>query len=209
VISYGFNILLLLLSAPPAYAILLSSRFEPQITMADVCYFLIAVSFVAFESYCDAKMWAYQSTKYKYREDAKVPHGWKQEDLDRGFITSGPWQYSRHPNFISEQIIWFILYQWSCYATNNLYSWTGIGSGCIFLVFQGSTLITEGVTAGKYPEYRDYQSQVGMFFPTSLTGYTPPSREAPVQEGTAKQPKVIRTSELLKRYEEKESKKQK
>jgi hypothetical protein len=38
--------------------------------MADVCYFLIAVSFVAFESYCDAKMWGefyltLQSTAFK------------------------------------------------------------------------------------------------------------------------------------------------
>jgi steroid 5-alpha reductase family enzyme len=83
--------------------------------------------------------------------------------------------YSRHPNFFAEQTIWFVLYQWSCYATNQLYtSWTGVGSGSLFLLFQGSTWLTELITARKYPEYREYQKQVGMFFPISLTPYTSP-----------------------------------
>lgn len=128
-----------------------------------------------------------------------MPAGFKQLDLDRGFATSGLWAYSRHPNFLAEQSIWFVLYQWSCYATNNFYSWTGIGSAAIFALFQGSTWLTEAITTRKYPEYQEYQKQVGMFFPTSFKGY-----KAPVQ-----QPTVIRTSELLKRYQEKESQKQK
>lgn len=139
--------------------------------------------------------------------------GFKQEDLDRGFITSGLWAYSRHPNFFAEQSIWFVLYQWSCYATNNLYSWTGIGSGCLVLLFQGSTWLTEGITAGKYPEYREYQKQVGMFCPASVRGYQapvqPPAFQQPsAQHTSAQQPKVIRTSELLKHYQEREKQKQ-
>ncbi len=96
---------------------------------------------------------AYQTAKHQYQKDAKVPRGWNQADLDRGFVTSGLWAFSRHPNFFAEQSIWFVLYQWSCFATNSLYSYTFAGSAALILLFQGSTWLTELITAGKYPEY--------------------------------------------------------
>lgn len=86
------------------------------------------------------------------------------------------------------------MYQWSCYATNNIYSWTGLGSGALVLLFQGSTWLTELITSDKYPEYKHYKSQVSMFVPTSFSGYQAPG------------PKVIRTSELAKRQETKKQK---
>lgn len=118
---------------------------------------------------------AYQSAKQEYNKDAKLPRGWRQDDLDRGFITSGPWAYSRHPNFLAEQAIWFVLYQWSCYATKTLFSWTFAGSASLILLFQCSTLLTEAITSGKYPEYSEYQKQVGMFIPKSFYPYKSPS----------------------------------
>ena len=141
---------------------------------------------------------AYQETKHQYYKDAKVPAGFKQLDLDRGFNTSGMWAYSRHPNFFAEQSIWFVLYQWSCYATNTMYNWTGTGAVLLIMLFQGSTWLTEKITTGKYPEYAEYQKQVGMFFPKSVKPFSPPSR----------QPKIIRTSDLAKRQQPKRKQKQ-
>lgn len=201
-------------SCIPAYAILLSARFEPDITAADCAYFSVQLLLVLSEWISDGQQWgkfanlessliipntsiAYQTAKHQYNKDAKLPTGWNQADLDRGFITSGLWGYSRHPNFFAEQTIWFVLYQWSCYATNSLYSWTFAGSGYLFLLFQGSTWLTEAISAGKYPEYAEYRRQVGMFIPTSIWAYTPPSFK----------PKIIRTSELAKRQEQKKKQK--
>jgi steroid 5-alpha reductase family enzyme len=140
----------------------------------------------------------YHQAKHQYQKDAKVPrnYNYTQVQLDRGFNTSGLWAYSRHPNFAAEQLVWFVLYQWSCFATNNLYSYTFAGSGALILLFQGSTWLTERITAGKYYEYSQYQKHVGMFMPTSLRPY-----KTPVQ-----QPKVIRTSEIAKRMENKKQK---
>lgn len=121
--------------------------------------------------------------------DAKLPRGFDQAELDRGFITSGLWGYSRHPNFAAEQLIWFTLYQWSCYSTSSLYNWAGVGAGALVLLFQGSTMLTEAITAGKYPGYRDYQRAVGKFLPASLRSYQPP----------AETPKAGRASEGAKR----------
>ena len=63
-------------------------------------------------------------------------------------------------------------------------------------VFQGSTWLTERTTAGKYREYNAYQKQVGTFVPKSLKAYKTPV------------PKVIRTSDLAKKLQEKEKEKE-
>ncbi|KAG6038526.1 hypothetical protein E4U41_004119 [Claviceps citrina] len=190
------SILLFAISGVPAYAILLASRFEPEPRAADYAYLAVQLGLVLGEWVSDGQQWNYQNAKRQYNKDAKLPRGWNQPDLDRGFNTSGLWAYSRHPNFLAEQTIWFVLYQWSCYATNSLYSWTFVGSGSLILLFQGSTWLTEAITASKYPEYAEYQSQVGMFIPKSLGPYKPPSYK----------PKVIRTSELARRQEQKSGK---
>jgi hypothetical protein len=36
------------------------------------------------------------------------------------------------------------------------------------MLFQGSTNFSEGISAGKYPEYKDYQRLVGKFLPKLL-----------------------------------------
>ncbi|KJZ71796.1 hypothetical protein HIM_08816 [Hirsutella minnesotensis 3608] len=192
-ISFIQSVLLFSFSCVPAYAILLSTRFEPNITAADVAYFSVELLLVFSEWVSDGQQWNYQTAKHQYQKDAQLPKDWSQADLDRGFLTSGLWAYSRHPNFFAEQAIWFVLYHWSCYATNTLYNWTVIGSASLIILFQGSTWLTELITAGKYPEYKDYQKQVSMFFPTSLSGYQTPSNK----------PKIIRTSDLAKRQQDK------
>jgi steroid 5-alpha reductase family enzyme len=134
---------------------------------------------------------AYQTAKYKYRDTGKLTSGFTSNELDRGFNATGLWAYSRHPNFFAEQTIWFMLYQWSCFATNTPYSWAGIGAVVLVLLFQGSTNLTEKITSGKYPEYQAYQNHVGMFIPKTLAPYTTPVS------------RVIR-NELVKRAEQKQ-----
>lgn len=120
----------------------------------------------------------YQTAKYKYRDTAKLPDGFNAQDLDRGFITSGLWAYSRHPNFAMEQTIWVALYTWSAYETRTPFYWAAAGPAALLWIFFSSTILTEWITAGKYPEYKEYQRQVGKFMPLSLTGYTPPATKA-------------------------------
>ncbi|KAF5027232.1 hypothetical protein F66182_648 [Fusarium sp. NRRL 66182] len=194
-ISFIQSVLLFAFSCVPAYAILLSTKFEPNVTTGDIAYFAIMVGLVYSEWVSDGQQWDYHQAKHKYQAEAKVPKefSYTQADLDRGFNTSGLWAYSRHPNFAAEQLIWFVLYQWSCFATKNIYSYTLAGSASLILLFQGSTWLTELITTGKYSEYPLYQKHVGMFLPKSTKPY-----KTPIQ-----QPKVIRTSDLAKRVESK------
>lgn len=101
------------------------------------------------------------------------------------------WAYCRHPNFTAEQTIWFVLYQWSCFSCNVLYNWSAAGALSLMLLFQGSTWLTELLTANKYPDYKHYQQQVGMQIP-NLTPYEP------------RDSKVIGTSELAKQQKAKQ-----
>ena len=46
-------------------------------------------------------------------------------------------------------------------------------------IFFGSTILTEHITSGKYPEYAEYQRQVGKFLPLSTCGYQKPGMLVP------------------------------
>lgn len=200
-ISFIQSVLLFGFSCLPAYVILLSTRFEPDITAADIAYGSVELLLVLSEWFSDGQQWgtsspiscllrlmltpvaAYQNAKHQYQKDAKLPRGWNQAELDRGFVTSGLWAYSRHPNFFAEQAIWFVLYHWSCHASKSLYNWTLIGPGSLIILFQGSTWLTELITSGKYAEYKEYQKQVGMFVPKSLGGYKPSRKPTAIGAG--------------------------
>lgn len=62
-------------------------------------------------------------------------------------------------------MIWITLYQWSCSATDTYANWTLAGVLGYLAVFQGSTWLTELLSARKYPDYEEYQRLVGRFFP--------------------------------------------
>ena len=112
-----------------------------------------------------AGLLAYHSAKKEYQDTAKVPRGFSQGTLDRGFNTTGLWAYSRHPNFTAEQSVWVLLYGWSCWATKTYYNWSVIGAVLYLVLFQASTWFTELISAKKYPEYKEYQKRVGKFLP--------------------------------------------
>lgn len=194
-IAFIQNVLLFLLAAP-AYSILLASDIEQSVTAADWAFASAELGLVLIQWLCDEQQWRYQTAKRQYLQSAKVPAGFTQDSMERGFIADGLWGHSRHPNFAVEQTIWLVLYQWSCYATKSLYGWAGVGSASLVLLFQASTYLTESITSGKYAEYKEYQKQVGIFVPTSIKAYTTP----------AVQPMVIRTSELPRMSQEKAAK---
>ncbi|KIW01214.1 uncharacterized protein PV09_07261 [Verruconis gallopava] len=166
-ISFGQNILLLLITAP-AYIFLLASRLgSDTMQLSDIVFSRALMGLILVEFFADQQQWNYQEAKRKYRATAKLPADSKytQEDLDRGFNVSGLWSWSRHPNFLAEQLIWVTLYQWACYATDTYFNWTVVGVMGYLGVFQGSTWLTELLSAQKYPEYEEYQRLVGRFFP--------------------------------------------
>jgi steroid 5-alpha reductase family enzyme len=185
-ISFIQSVLLFGLSSP-TYVILLASQLEPKLKIADYGFVALELGLIATEFVADQQQWDYHAAKGQYQKTAQVPQGYQQAELDRGFVSTGLWAYSRHPAFACEQSIWITLYQWSCFASRSLYNWSGFGVLGLLGIFQGSVWLTEMISAGKYAEYKEYQRQVGTFVPKNLTAY----------ESVG--PKVIRTSDLAKK----------
>ncbi len=166
--------------------IVLASKFGAEMTTADSIFARALLGLVLLEFFADQQQWstysaylswvsshltnsmpsiAFQEAKKLYKKTAKVPQSFTQADLDRGFVITGLWSWSRHPNFAAEQAIWVVLYQWGCWTSDVLYNWTLLGAMSYLILFQGSTWFTEALSAAKYPEYKEYQQRVGMFLP--------------------------------------------
>ncbi|EER44160.1 DUF1295 domain-containing protein [Histoplasma capsulatum H143] len=167
---HHLGFLLALITAPTYVFVLLSSVSEgSKHELSDSLFSRIILFFVFIEALADQQQWRFQKAKKEYNEIARIPSRYKgiytSDDLSRGFVVSGLWAWCRHPNFVAEQAVWLALYQWSCVKTDQLYNWTGIGSLCYVALFQGSTYLTEKITASKYPDYKQYQLRVGKFIP--------------------------------------------
>ena len=106
--------------------------------------------------------------------------------LAPGFATEGLFRYSRHPNFFFEQSQWWVLYAIGASAAvasgagflGGAINWTIIGPILLSVLFVGSTIFTESITAGKYPAYADYRRSTSMLIPW-------PPRARPVTEPAA------------------------
>ena len=90
---------------------------------------------------------AYQTEKYRRRaagEDAG-PYA-------RGFIETGLWAYSRHPNYFAEVTMWWVFYLFSVAATGKWLNWTLAGAvflAGLFLPPGASLDTTEALTSRK------------------------------------------------------------
>ncbi|PSK42468.1 hypothetical protein B9Z65_4382 [Elsinoe australis] len=158
--------ILLAAVATPTYIMILTTRIDPRLSLADTIAPQALGILLVIEFFADNQQWYYQGAKKDYQKTAKAPDGYTARELDRGFITRGLWLYSRHPNFAAEQAIWVVMYQWGCFDTSSLVNWTFAGAFTYLLIFQGSTPITERISSGKYPEYKEYQARVGRFIPS-------------------------------------------
>jgi len=150
-----FQNYLLLLIVVPSYA---AYRFVG--TPLNALDYAAAIAFVGFfigEAVADEQQWKFQTAKY-----AAIARG---ETPEAGFITTGLFRYSRHPNFLCEQAMWWTYYVFSIAAGAGWLNWTITGAVLLTLLFQGSTNLTEKLSARKYPAYADYQRTTNRLMP--------------------------------------------
>lgn len=126
-----------------------------------------ALLFLMIETIADEQQMAFHTTKRKMLNEGK-----SLEDLpdpyNLGFNTTGLWKYLRHPNYLGEQGIWISLYfvvLGAQVANYGIFNWTIIGPLLLIFLFMGSSSFSEGVSAGKYKEYKNYQDQVYKYLP--------------------------------------------
>ncbi|KAI8903198.1 hypothetical protein EDD86DRAFT_215575 [Gorgonomyces haynaldii] len=78
-----------------------------------------------------------------------------------GFLETGLFQYSRHPNYLGDLLFWIGIYL----ASGNLLSFAILGPILHLVLVLGSIDITEKLACLKYDQYPHYQKKTPGLFP--------------------------------------------
>lgn len=159
--NFGFialyqNVLLLLIALPAWSAYRHQTPLGPLDVVAAVGFVVLLVG----EYVADAQQWRFQQEKKARAAVGAV------EPL--GFVDTGLWSWSRHPNFFCEVGQWWMVYLFAVAASGEVLLPTLLGPVLLALLFHGSTVFTEWITARRYPAYADYQRRVGRVLPRRL-----------------------------------------
>jgi len=168
------NALLLLIALPAQIAWQSPAR---GLTVADGVLAVLFAACLLGETLADQQQWDFHK-----RKAAEAAAG---RSVTPGFLTTGLWRYSRHPNFFFEQAQWWLFYGFSVVAVSaasgfvvwgGLVNWTLVAPVLLSILFIGSTRFTESISSSKYPEYAEYQRTTSMLVPM-------PSRAEPTGLG--------------------------
>jgi steroid 5-alpha reductase family enzyme len=150
--------LLVLITLPAGVA----AQHPSALTVWDALFMLLFAAFLIGETIADQQQWNFHERK-KRAGGALAP----------GFATTGLFRYSRHPNFFFEQAQWWAFYAIGAVAAaasgaglvGGVLNPTIIGPALLTLLFIGSTVFTESITASKYPAYAEYRRTTSMLVP--------------------------------------------
>jgi steroid 5-alpha reductase family enzyme len=150
------NALLVLITLPALVALQHPTSFGAW----DIVFTVLFLAFLLGEFVADQQQWNFHRAKQR-----------AGGHLEPGFVTTGLFRYSRHPNFFFEQAQWWALYGFAAVAASGLGVWGGVlnwsivGALLLSVLFIGSTVFTESISAGKYPAYAQYQHTTSMLVP--------------------------------------------
>ncbi|MFZ0472650.1 MAG: DUF1295 domain-containing protein, partial [Bacteroidales bacterium] len=157
-ISFYQNMLIFLFSTP---LLLAAVNQGTALNAIDLIAATLMLTFIILESLADNQLFRFQSEKKGLRKGTPI----YLKSLGKGFMSEGFWKYVRHPNFASEQAIWISFYFFGVAASGKWINLTIAGPILLILLFIGSSAMTESISSGKYPEYKNYQKEVPRFFP--------------------------------------------
>ncbi|QAY74195.1 DUF1295 domain-containing protein [Agromyces protaetiae] len=123
----------------------------------DILLAAVFVAFLAGETIADQQQWEFHRWKAAERAAGRVP--------EPGFVQTGLWRFSRHPNFFFEQAQWWVFYGFAVTATGVWLHWTLVGAVALSGLFIGSTIFTESLTRAKYADYDAYRKRTSMLVP--------------------------------------------
>lgn len=147
------NVLLLLISLPGWTAFQHHTPLNPL----DIVCAVVFLAFLVGETVADQQQWDF--------------HEWKKAEtaagrsVKPGFLKTGLFRFSRHPNYFFEQAQWWMIFLFGCVAAGSLLQWTVIGAVLLSILFIGSTVFTEKISLSKYPEYAAYRARVSPIIP--------------------------------------------
>ena len=165
------NILLWLLTLP-AYIVMQSKLHHIHIIDIILAFFFLLLLFM--ETIADQQHYGFQEYKKTLTPEQRKKH--HRKDIRDGFLQSGLFLYSRHPNYFAEQAMWVVIFLFTVHGFYINYSC--IGCVLLILLFQGSMAFSESITLSKYPAYETYQITTSQCIPMSKPFRQPKSYKA-------------------------------
>lgn len=144
---------ILLLIALPAWTAL---EHRTPFGVADALLALAFLACLAGRPWPIQQQWDFHRRKAAELAAGRVP--------DPQFRQTGLFRFSRHPNFFFEQAQWWLVAGFGVAAAGAL-TWTVAGALLLSVLFVGSTIFTESITRGRYPEYAQYQRRTSPVVP--------------------------------------------
>lgn len=163
------NALLVLITLPAQIA----WQYDAPLGTWDAVFAVLFLGLLFGETIADQQQWRFHQAKAR-----------AGGQLGEGFVTTGLFRVSRHPNFFFEQAQWWAFYALGATAAvtaglglwGGAINWSIVGAALLTVLFIGSTIFTESITASKYPAYAEYQKATSMLVPL------PPRRRSAVVE---------------------------
>jgi steroid 5-alpha reductase family enzyme len=119
---------------------------------------------ICLETAADQQQWNFHAAKKAAAEKKAFPAGYSG-DVANGFLSRGLFSVSRHPNYFGELGFWWSIW-FAALACGMDFAHSGFfGPIALTILFIPSAVLTETISAGKYPEYRAYQARVSMIIP--------------------------------------------
>lgn len=134
---------------------------------------LVALMFVAleWEAVADLQQYRFQTMKKRSRQgEDTLDIQSRKGEIEAGFVYTGLWRYSRHPNVFSEQVFWILMAVFSGVATKGQQTeagWLVVAAGPVMLasLLWASVQLAESISLSKYPLYRAYQLRTSRLVP--------------------------------------------
>ncbi len=157
-ISFYQHFLILLFCTP---LLLTAKNIDAGLNYLDIVAAFMMLLFIITESIADNQLFRFR----KLKKLGTSPDGLYAESLRKGFLSEGLWSFVRHPNFVSEQLIWISFYLFGVAASGEWINYTLAGVILLVILFQGSSALTEKISSEKYPDYEDYKKEIPGFLP--------------------------------------------
>ncbi|KAJ2638111.1 hypothetical protein GGF40_001894 [Coemansia sp. RSA 1286] len=156
-----FQLALLYLIAVPARLVVLGQQPNSNGGEWDVTQAMLAVGMalaLVGEAVADQQQFRFQQRK-------------RAQGGDRvGFVHSGLWKYSRHPNVFCEGVFWALLSVFCMRASGVDFgvcenAWLWAGAAVLALLLSSSVRLTESISTSKYPAYKAYMVKTSRVVP--------------------------------------------
>ncbi len=139
------NAILLAITLPAWTA----SQHHRPLGGGDVAAAIVFVGLLALETVADQQRWTF------HRSGAA--------DAAGGIMRTGLYRYSRHPNYVGEFGQWWVVFAFGAIAAGTVWLPTVAGAVLLTLLFVGSTVFTEQISASHHPGFDEYRRTTPMF----------------------------------------------